>query len=90
MKDDKKGVAALIISKMKGGGDIDSMKAHNEKMTQATTNEAGDEVDSEPGLSAAADEIVNAVKSGNSKGLKTALKAFVRMAVESEDKEEAE
>lgn len=57
------------------------------------TNAMGDEVDTEPGITAAADEIIEAVSTKDVEGLKTALRSFLelhKVGEEGEDVEEME
>lgn len=76
LKDDKKRLTTII--------------AGAQGMSNAPTNEMGDEVDSEMGLQSAAEEIVQAIESKNASALKAALKSFIEMCDYEEDASEGE
>lgn len=81
MANDKKKSITLIMNKMRG---------KPEEMTEAPTNEMGDEVDDSMGLDTAAEEILSAVASKDAKALKEALKSFMEMCDSAEDMAETE
>jgi hypothetical protein len=78
MKDPKK-LSAVIVAKMKGD---------KEEMSDKPMTEDGAEMSPNLGLESAAEEIMSAVKSGDSKLLVDALKSFVEMCDYSEEESE--
>lgn len=80
MKDDKKKVATIIISKMKNG---------EEKSRMAPESDGAEIADSDE-LMMVADEIMKAVKSGDVKALKEGLQAMIECCSNMEPKEDEE
>ena len=83
MKPEKKGMAAMILAKANPESP-DSMKKLNEEMMSEGASHgdmAGEpqEASDEIGLEAAADEMMQAFNSGDSKALMEALKSFMQM-----------
>jgi len=70
LKDDKKRMATIIVGKLSG---------KPESMEEKPKNEMGDEMDSEMGLDAAAEELLSAMHSKDPKMLKHALRSFMEM-----------
>ena len=87
MRDDKKQVAALIIRRIKGGDSSDAMRESNERMSQVAT-EDGAELDTSPGMMAAAEEALEAIKSDNPAQFMSAVSALVEMAMMGSEEEE--
>lgn len=82
MQDDKKKMATIIISRKKPEGP--------EEMRTAPENENGDEMDSDMGLSSAAEEIMSAMHSKDPAALKAALRSFIEMHLDEESEKSSE
>lgn len=76
--EDKKTAAALIMRKMRGSEDYDSMKSSNEEMKQVPTKD-GAEVENYSGCMLAAEEMMQAVESKDVPKFKRALDAYLEM-----------
>lgn len=80
LKDDskKKGMIVHIMRKMKGGDSYEEMKEKN--MDAALdADDRGMKEDRQPGLEAAADEMIQAFESKDKEMLISAMKAFIEM-----------
>lgn len=78
MKDDKKSMATLIVAKMKSPNSDEQLKSNEKDGAEQEQDE----------YSMAADEILAAVESKDSKQLAEALKSFVTICMNSEEEEE--
>ncbi len=79
--DEKKrgAVVSIIMKKLKGSNDYDSMK---EEVMKPKKMEDGAEVEySENGYDSAVEEMMSALEAKNSKGFKSALKAFITLCM---------
>lgn len=79
--DEKKrgAVVSIIMKKLKGSGDYDSMK---EEVMKPKKMEDGAEVEySENGYDSAVEEMMSALEAKNSKGFKSALKSFITLCM---------
>ena len=88
MADDKKKLAMIIISKRLKPSDSKEKAA--EKLPDQVKEVEGDEVDSEPGLSAAAEEMIQAFERKDASALKSALKDFISMCSYHDDKDDSD
>lgn len=79
LKDDKKGLVTIIMKRMKGGDNNMSPSFSSDERSEEMTMEDGAEQDNEVALNSCAEDMMNAIKSGNTQKLKTSLKSFMEM-----------
>lgn len=94
LRDDKKGYASVIVKRIKGIPDYESMKSDNEKQqapslygkkAEPEYEEKEMTKDFESGLDMASDKLMEAAAARNSRAFKTHLKSFIKMAMGDED-----
>jgi hypothetical protein len=88
LKGDKKGLVSVIMKKMKGHGDM-SPSFQSESVKQAPTVD-GAEQDSSAAHDKCCNDIMSAVKSGDSQQFKSSLKSLISMMLEESDNGEEE
>jgi hypothetical protein len=88
LKGDKKGLVTIIMKKMKGHGDM-SPSFKSESAQQAKTQD-GVEQDQSSAEDKCCSEMIQALKSGDSKQLKSSLKSFIQMVVQDAESDEQE
>ena len=82
LSDDPKKMASMIIVSMKG-------KKPGDKMVSGEKDGAEDS-SMDPGLLAASEEVLNAIKSDDSRGMAEALKSFMDICYSTEEDSEGE
>jgi hypothetical protein len=86
-KDDRKGLATLIMKKMSGHGDLKPNFGSSEH-SEVKKSVEGVEQDYESGYDACCSDMMSAFKSDNPSKLKSALKSFISMVLDEEEKQE--
>lgn len=86
-KDDRKGLATLIMKKMSGHGDL-KPNFGSSNHSEAKATEDGVEQDYETGYDACCNDMMSAFKSGDASKLKSSLKSFISMVLDEEEKQE--
>jgi len=76
--DEKKGAAALIMRRMRGSNDYESLKSSNEEMRQVPVKD-GAEVQAQSGCEMAAEEMMRAVETKDTGKFKRALDAYLEL-----------
>lgn len=84
LKDKKKGFATLIIKRMSGPGEM-SPSFYSEMKPKPMVD--GAEQDDDAAYRACCDDMMSAIKSGDSQRLKSAMKSFVSMMMDEYDSE---
>lgn len=79
MADKKKGVATLILNKLKDG---------KEEVSEAPKNEMGDEMDQSAGKLAAAEEVMQSLESKDPKMLLSAIESLISMCMDEQEESE--
>lgn len=85
LKDRRKGLTTLIMKKMKGYEN--NMSPSMEYASDAKMKD-GAEQDNTIALDSAAEEVMQAMKDGNAKEMKNALKSFIMMVVDEYEENE--
>jgi hypothetical protein len=83
LKGDKKGLVSVIMKKMKGHGDM-SPSFESETMKKAPTVD-GVEQDSSSAHDNCCNDMMSAIKSGDSKQFQSSLKSLISMMLEEND-----
>lgn len=87
---DKKKIAALIVSRVRPKGDVEDMKARNADAFQERAKEPELEPEKDTGLLSGADELKQAIDSGDARGIADAFKHMMTLCEGMEDESEGE
>lgn len=76
LKDDKRKMAGIIIKRMVPNA------PESERESKMEMNDAGDQIDREPGIDAAVDEMMQAIESKNRSMFKMSLKSLMQLMMD--------
>lgn len=90
LKGDKKGLATIIIKKMKGHGDMSPSFNSKKESMEETKFKDGAEQDYSSAEDKCCNDMMSALKSGNSQQFKSSLKSLISMMLEENEDESGE
>lgn len=82
LKDDKKRMVTIILKRLKGSDDFDTMRSSNEEYSEAPISKDGAELDNTDALSTASEKAMEAIESKDAKSFKNAIKEMISLCME--------